>query len=250
MPAQKAVLVEGIKAVFRAAHKTRAVVGLSGGIDSAVAAALLVEALGKENVCCLLLPSATSDMAHVEDARTFAKHLGVVHYIQPINQFAKLYEKLPWKESKLAAANTQARVRATLLYNYANTHDALVAGTGNRTELELGYFTKHGDGAVDFLPLGGLWKRQVRELAKELGVPGKIISKKPTADLWPVQTDEAEMGLTYEEADAILSALLDEKKTPAQVVQAGRDKAIVEKIVQRREANRHKTAPPPVISAE
>ncbi len=248
MSAIREKLVLGIRDYFRAAHKKQAVLGLSGGIDSAVVARLLVEALGKENVTALLLPAGTSDPRSLEDAQAYARTLGIQALVQPLKNFAAPFAQLPWKQSPLAEANAKPRLRAVLLYNYANSHDALVVGTGNRTELVLGYFTKHGDGAADLLPIGMLWKRQVRKLASELGIPKTIFEKAPSADLWPGQTDEGELGMTYEEADEILSQLLDQGKKPAEIVKSGQSTTIVEKVLARREANVHKNTLPKALN--
>ncbi|MBS3062700.1 MAG: NAD+ synthase [Candidatus Diapherotrites archaeon] len=241
-------IVKGIKEYFRRSGKTRAVLGLSGGIDSAVVAVLLVQALGKKNVTCLLLPTPSSSAANLADARAVAKQLGVRHFIQPIYAFTKPFTRLPWKQTKITTANLKARIRATILYHYANTRNALVVGTGNRTELMLGYFTKYGDGAVDLLPIGGLWKREVRALARELKVPAPILEKAPTAELWPGQTDERELGLSYTQLDAILSALFDRQASPKQVIQEGFSRRQVEKVLARVKANQHKAVPPPIIA--
>lgn len=250
MSALQEKLVTGLRDYFTAGAKERAVLGLSGGIDSAVVAALLAKALGPENVTALLLPTEHTAMRNMEDARQWAEQLGIQYLVQPINTFTTPFAKLSWKQSKVASNNLGPRLRAVILYNYANSHNALVVGTGNRTELLLGYFTKYGDGAVDLLPIGNLWKKQVRELAKELGVPPRIMDKAPTAELWPGQTDEGELGLSYEEADAILADLYDHGTPPDQLVARGHDKANVEKILRRVSGNAHKLRLPPAIGAK
>ena len=179
------------------------VLGLSGGVDSCVVAALAKEALGKNRVLALLLP-IHSQKQDLIDARQAAKKLRVnTKRVELSKVYDNLLKILP-RAGKTALANLKPRLRMLVLYYYANKLNYLVCGTGNRSELMVGYFTKYGDGGVDILPIGGLLKRQVRSLAKELGVPEKIIEKPPSAGLWPGQTDEGEMGLFYSELDSIL----------------------------------------------
>ncbi len=188
------------------------VVGLSGGVDSATVAALSARALGPDRVLGAVMPvhSQPEDLAHAElAAQTFGIHATTIDLSEP---FDALLRSLP-SGSDIANANLKPRLRMLALYHLANTKGLLVAGTGNKSELLVGYFTKYGDGGVDFLPLGGLYKRQVRTIARELGVPAAIIEKAPSAGLWADQTDEVEMGITYDELDAILEAI--ERGDPA-----------------------------------
>ncbi|HLD33778.1 MAG TPA: NAD+ synthase [Candidatus Nanoarchaeia archaeon] len=184
-----------------------AVVGLSGGIDSSVVAALCVRALGKDKVVGIGMPARGITLRKdVDDARSLAEQLGIRFYVYPVdgvvNELQVLHTDL--YNHSLAAANSKARARMMILYAYANIHDYRVAGTGNKSELGVGYFTKHGDGAADFLPIGNLYKYQVVELAKYLKIPESIIKKTPSAGLWRGQTDETELGMTYDELDRIL----------------------------------------------
>lgn len=176
-----------------------AIIGLSGGVDSAVVTVLLVQAVGPDRVYGLLLPSA-------QDAERLAKQLGIHIISRPINSIVQAIVQ-DQTVSQLNLGNVKARVRMTLLYLQANKVGGLVVGTGNKTELQLGYFTKYGDGGVDLLPLAGLYKTQVWQLAKELGIPDEIVTKIPSAGLWDGQTDEAELGITYPTADKILQAI-------------------------------------------
>lgn len=185
-----------------------AVIGLSGGIDSSVAAFLLTEAIGADKVYGISMPSDTNENIDQTHAEQVAKHLGIRFQVIPIEPIIKAYhDNTSFFKNSLAAANVKARIRMTLLYGQANVIDGLVVGTGNKSELAVGYFTKYGDGGVDLLPLGSLYKFQVKLLATELGVPTDIITKAPTAGLFTGQTDEAELGMSYEVLDAILQAI-------------------------------------------
>ena len=180
------------------------VVGLSGGIDSSTVAALCVRALGKDKVVGLILPEkGLSKIQDVEDARELAVTLGIAYHIHPINDVLDgLKLSLPFLASnKSALGNAKARIRMMMLYSYANAFNYRVAGTGNKSELHVGYFAKYGDGGVDFLPIGDLVKHEVRMLATHLEIPSCIVDKTPTAGLWQGQTDEKELGFTYEELD-------------------------------------------------
>lgn len=199
-------ITEWIGEQVRAAGLSGAVLGLSGGIDSAVVAGLCARAVGPKNTLGVIMPSH-SEPADVQDAalvgRTFKVDYRVVDLTEAYDHFKRL---LP-PGNQLSDANLKPRLRMLTLYYYANAMDRLVVGTGNRSELSVGYFTKFGDGGVDILPLGGLYKSQVRELARELGVPDKVIARPPSAGLWAGQTDEEEMGLTYEALDGALQAI-------------------------------------------
>ncbi len=186
------------------------VVGLSGGIDSATASAVAVEAVGAENVHGLVLPSEVSGDENMSDAERHAEEFGIEYdtiEIQPVvDEFLEGYTV----EEEMAIGNLAARVRMCYNYLVANSESLLVLGTGNRSELMVGYYTKYGDGGVDILPLGGLYKTEVRELARRLGVDESIVEKPPTAGLWEGQTDEEELGATYDELDDFLRAYVDE----------------------------------------
>jgi NAD+ synthase len=182
------------------------VLGLSGGVDSAVAAALAKEAVGRARVLGLFLP-CHSNAQDLRDARLVAKKIGIkTRLIELSGIYDALTKALPQANS-LAKANLKPRLRMLVLYYFANKLHYLVCGTGNKSELKAGYFTKHGDGATDILPIGDLFKKEVRKLARDLGVPQHIIAKPPTAGLWPGQTDEGEMGITYPELDDILNRI-------------------------------------------
>ncbi len=193
--------------------------GLSGGVDSSVVAALVKEAVGKNKLLALILPCHSSK-EDLEDAVFVAGKLGIrTKTVDLSHVYGQLTKVMP-KGNKLALANLKPRLRMSVLYYFANNLNYLVCGTGNKSELMCGYFTKYGDGATDILPIGDLLKKDVRRLAYELGIPVHIIIKPPSAGLWPSQTDEGEMGITYPELDDILERLAAKKKqisTPAKV---------------------------------
>jgi NAD+ synthase len=201
-------LIEWIGAEVTAGGGSGAVFGLSGGIDSAVVAALAERAF-PEHTLGVVMP-CHSDPRDAADGALVAHHFGVAAttvdlgptYDLLLQTLAASNAALP--ESRLATANLKPRLRMTTLYAFANQLGYRVLGTGNRSEIAVGYYTKYGDGGADLLPLGSLVKSEVRELARSLGVPEPIIDKAPSAGLWADQTDETEMGLTYEELDAYL----------------------------------------------
>lgn len=188
------------------AHTTGFAVGLSGGIDSAVTAGLAARAVGAERVLSVQMPCHSLP----EDARyaqLVVEALGIPTLVVDLTAaYDALMTALP-EGSAMADANVKPRLRMTTLYHLAQSHGYLVAGTGNKPEIMVGYFTKYGDGGVDLEPMGALYKSEVRELARVLGIPDPIITRPPTAGLWPGQTDEAELGITYDELDAILAAM-------------------------------------------
>ncbi len=181
------------------------VLGISGGIDSSVAAVLAKRGLG-DGVLGLIMP-CHSDPTDVEHAQLVTAKFGIeIEYVDLSPVFDRLLEALP-SGDRVAVANLKPRLRMAVLYYFANSRNYLVAGTGNKSELAIGYFTKYGDGGADILPLGELLKTQVRELARELGIPEEIIVKPPSAGLWEGQTDEGEMGIGYDELGSILVAI-------------------------------------------
>ena len=243
-------IVDWIRNIVSEADADGIVVGLSGGVDSSVVCALCKKTVG-ENLLALILPchSESSDLADAEKiAELFSIKTEKVDLTPVYDQFISvLPSSAPTSPSPhvpvhpsftIANANLKSRLRMLTLYHYANRHNYLVAGTGNRTEIEIGYFTKYGDGASDLLPLGGLLKREVRSLAGELGIPEEIIRKTPTAGLWKGQTDEGEIGMSYEELDDILSSI----KTGATEKLNQENLAKVKKLI---ESSKHKREPAP-----
>lgn len=224
---------------IHAAGQTGAVIGLSGGIDSAVVSGLCARAVGKENVLGIIMPSHSAQQ-DVDDARLTAQTWSIAATELDLSDlFDRFLETLP-PGNDMANANIKPRLRMISLYHHANTMGRLVVGTGNKSELMIGYFTKYGDGGVDLLPIGSLYKHQVCDLAREIGVPEPIIAKAPSAGLWAGQTDEDEMGISYEALDQALEAI-DTGKTN------GVDEAVLAMVRRMVETTAHKRQPAPVF---
>jgi NAD+ synthase len=209
------------------------VIALSGGVDSAVGYALAARALGVENVYPVLLPYGALSAQSVVDAYTVTATVGAPHDhitridIQPmVEQFLTLDAEM----DQVRKGNIMARVRMIVMFDQARKRDALVIGTENKTEHLLGYYTRFGDEASDIEPLRGLYKTQLYQLARQLGVPEPVLTKAPTAELWEGQTDEGEFGFTYAQADAILALIVDQGKSIDAAIAEGRDRATVEAV--------------------
>lgn len=225
------------------------VLGLSGGLDSSTTASLCVGALGKDNVFGVFMPEeGVTKPKNAKDSEKIAEILGIrleKVSISPIFEKMKDEIGLHWG-GKVPDANMKARIRMVILYHYANLLDYLVAGAGNKSELRCGYFTKFGDGAADLRPLGSLYKTQVKEVAKEIGIPSEIIDKPPSAGLWKGQKDEEELGLTYDKIDRIYVGLeigLSENEI-AKAIDVS--KSEVQKFKDLEKKSRHKLRQPPV----
>jgi NAD+ synthase len=224
--------------------KRRVVLGLSGGIDSAVAACLAVRALGGPQVTCLMMPYRTSSPDSLRDARELALSLGAAHETLDITPMIDGFAAIRPGADRLRLGNAMARARMILLYDASATLDALVLGTSNKTELMLGYGTLHGDMASAINPIGDLYKTQVRALAEHLDVPGRIRTKTPSADLWPEQSDEDELGHGYDAIDRVLALLVDSRVTAEEAVARGVSPALVEWIASRIVRSQFKRMPP------
>jgi NAD+ synthase len=229
---------------------SRGILGLSGGIDSSLVACLAAEALGAENVLGLMMPYHTSNPDSRADAELLARQLGIATRVIEITPMVDPYLARPERnavESKeRRRGNVMARARMIVLYDQSEEFRALVLGTSNKTETLLGYTTLFGDNAAAIQPIADLYKCQVRQLARAVGVPEPIIAKAPSADLWQGQTDEGELGFSYDDADAILYRLVDERRRVEDVIAAGFDARVVQRIVELVRRNHFKRVPPPV----
>jgi NAD+ synthase len=224
----------------------RAVIGLSGGIDSSTACFLAVEALGAENVLGLRLPYRTSGPDTLADAQAVIDLLTIPSDTVDITPMVDpVLQRFPDMDA-VRRGNVMARVRMIVLYDQSAAWNGLVVGTGNRTEALLGYTTLFGDSACAYNPVGDLYKTQLRQLAAALGVPQQIIDKPPSADLWPGQTDEGELGWTYEAMDQVLYQLYDEGKSIDAVVGDGFERPFVEQVLARVQRNEFKRRQPMV----
>lgn len=209
------------------------VIGLSGGLDSATALFLCVKALDSDKILGLIMPSEVNRKEDTEDAIEICKKLKVKYKVIEIDPIVKSFGKFLDLNDKIVKGNLMARIRMCILYYFANKNKLLVVGTGNKSEYLQGYFTLHGDGACDLMPLKNLYKTEIKQLALKIGVPNKIIDKIPTAGLWTGQTDESELGITYEKLDKILSLI--EKKLTVDEIQkkTGIKKEDIEKVKER-----------------
>jgi NAD+ synthase len=199
----------------------KAVLGLSGGIDSALVAYLAAEALGAENVLGIIMPYKQSNPESEAHARLVAERLGIQHCVIGITPMVDAYFELFPDADSMRRGNKMARERMTILFDHSAARSALVLGTSNKTELLLGYGTLYGDMASALNPIGDLYKTQVWQLSEEMGVPREVIEKKPSADLWAGQTDEQELGFTYSAVDELLFQMVDLRRTRGELISLG-----------------------------
>ncbi|HET7168470.1 MAG TPA: NAD+ synthase [Candidatus Limnocylindrales bacterium] len=224
------VIGEFIRAQLQQAGFERLVLGLSGGIDSALVAYLAAEAIGPDRLLCVLLPYRTSSAASRTDAEEVVVRLGTASELVDISPMVDAFYGPSDDASAVRRGNFMARMRMSVLYDRSVTWGGLVIGTGNKTESLIGYTTVFGDSACAFNPIGDLYKSQVRQLAAALTVPDRIIRKAPSADLWPGQTDEAEAGFSYPELDRLLFWRIDKRRSVDEVVALGFDRPLVERV--------------------
>jgi NAD+ synthase len=239
------IIVEFIRDYVSKVGVKGVVLGLSGGIDSSLVASLACEAIGPDRVLGIMLPvDAQKDAQNIADARELAESLKMRHDLFELKETVATYDSLSL--DKVALGNLTARLRMVAWYARANHENLLVIGTGNKTELMIGYFTKYGDGGSDFLPIGDLYKENVWSLSRYIGVPEKIIKKAPSAGLWNGQTDEGEIGASYEELDSILFLHLERGMSEEEIVAWGIEESKVEKILGMVKKSQHKREPLPI----
>lgn len=239
-------LVDFIRRKIAGAGFSRAVVGVSGGVDSALSCFLTVEALGPENVLAIFMPYKTTSDDSREHAALVIDSTGARGQTVDITVIADaLFEQFP-DAGNIRRGNVMARMRMIVLYDQSAAFNGLVVGAGNKTEILLGYTTQYGDNACAINPLGDLYKTQIRQLAHAVGVPRPIINKPPSADLWPGQTDEAELGYTYDEVDRLLLLLIDQDCSAQTCVDAGFDEKFVQDVVERMQRNLFKRKLPAI----
>ncbi len=232
-------------AVVKAGYE-RAVIGISGGIDSALSAFLTARALGPENVLGIRMPYTTSSADSLSDAQVVIDALGIRSLTVPIAPFVEpLFDQFP-DITPMRRGNVMARMRMVILYDQSAAFDALVIGTSNKTETLLGYTTIFGDNAAALQPISDLYKTQIRQLSRAVGVPDPVIDKPPSADLWAGQTDEAEIGFTYEELDRLLYLLVDARYSPEEAIAEGFPPEMVKEVWRRVRANHYKRTMPAV----
>jgi NAD+ synthase len=238
------MLTDFIRDEIGKSNMHRAVIGLSGGIDSALSAYLSAEALGPENVMAVRMPYKSSSADSLSDADLVITALGIQSMTVPITEMADpLFARFP-DMSNRRKGNVMARLRMTILYDQSVEFGGLVMGTSNKTELLLGYSTIYGDSGVALQPIGDLYKTQIRQLSAALNVPQSVQTKAPSADLWAGQTDEGELGFSYADVDQVLFLLVDERYTLDEVVEEGYARSFVEDVWRRVKANHYKRTMP------
>jgi NAD+ synthase len=240
------ILTGFIKSEITRIGMTRAIINLSGGLDSALSCALAVEALGKDNVIALRLPYRASSPDSLAHAQLLIDQLGIQSRTIEITGMVEPLFELDAEITKLRKGNIMARARMIVLYDQSEVFKALPVGTSNKTEILLGYSTIYGDSASAINPIGDLYKTQVRQLSRAMHIPSQIIDKPPSADLWEDQTDEKELGFTYDEVDKLLYLLVDQRYSPREAVEAGFDGKFVNTVITRVRRSQFKRMQPPI----
>jgi len=240
------VLTKFIREESHKAGFKRVIFGLSGGLDSTVCAYLAAQALGPEQVIALILPYKDFDPEGVAEAEKVAAILKIKWQKIDISPQIDAYFSVFPTDNVILKGNKMARERMSILYDFSAREKALILGTSNKTELLIGYGTIHGDMACGINPMGDLYKTQIRELGRFLNIPEEILNRKPTAGLWPGQTDEEEIGISYEELDQILYRLVDLRQNPEEVIKAGFNHAKVRRIIEMIKKSEFKRKMPPI----
>lgn len=235
-----------IKSEITRVGMTRAIINLSGGLDSALSCMLAVDALGAENVLALRLPYRASSANSLSDAQLLIDQLGIQSKTIEITDMVEALINREPEMSNVRKGNIMARARMIVLYDQSEAHKSLAVGTSNKTEILLGYSTIYGDSACAINPIGDLYKTQVRQLSRAMNIPAPIIDKPPSADLWADQTDEKELGFTYEEVDRLLYLLVDQRYSPQEAVEAGFNEKFVNTVTARIRRNQFKRMQPPI----
>ena len=247
--AERKSIIEFVRNTVKASGASGTVVGLSGGIDSAVTGALCVEALGRSRVLAVLMKAAHTPTEDVADAEALVREWGVESAeVETEGVVGEFLKETGVVGDRLPRANLLARVRMVILYYFANSRNLLVAGTGDRSEIELGYFTKFGDGGADFLPIAHLYKTQVRALGEHLGLPERVVKKPASPQLWAGQKATDELPADYDVIDPLLYLLFEKKVTPERAAdESGLGKKMVERILRMHDATDHKRRLPPSL---
>lgn len=241
------VLVDFVKEEVTKSGFKKVVLGLSGGIDSAIVAFIAAKALGPENVLGIMMPYKTSSKESVEHAKLVVEKLGIRSKLIEITPMVDAYFEIEKDISNMRKGNKMARERMSVLFDYSAKEGALVLGTSNKTEILLGYSTQFGDSASALNPIGDLYKTQIWEISRYMGVPSELIDKKPSADLWEGQTDESELGFSYLEADKILYEMVDERKEMSELLESGFNQEIIEKVTKKIKFSQYKRKLPIIL---
>lgn len=242
----RSILTKFVRTEITRIGLSHAVINLSGGIDSAIVCYIAAEALGAENVLALRLPYKTSSADSLEHAQLVIDALGIPSKTISISDMADALINQDADMSNVRKGNIMARCRMIAAYDQSEAFKGLVVGTGNKTEILLGYTTLYGDAACAINPIGDLYKTQVRQLSRAFGVPQAIIDKPPSADLWTGQTDEGELGFTYEQVDKLLYLLVDQRYSPEECVEAGFREDFVKTVLNRVKRYHFKRVMPPI----
>ncbi len=240
------ILTGFIKSEVTRIGMNRAVVGLSGGLDSALSCALAVDALGAENVLAVRMPYKASSKDSLDHAQLLIDQLGIPNKTIEITDMVEPLFNFDPEISNMRKGNIMARERMIVLFDQSEVFKGLVIGTSNKTEILLGYSTIYGDSASAMNPIGDLYKTQIRQLSRAMNIPAPIIDKPPSADLWEDQTDEKELGFTYEDVDKLLYLLVDQRYSPQEAVEAGFAESFVKTVTARIRRNQFKRMQPPI----